>query len=80
MLRLTDPAGLPFGASVVLVTGVLEGRWLAPLQTMRHRGWKPMALLVGEATAPSVPGIPIWKVSASSELIHSRWPDMRRTG
>lgn len=67
--RLTDPAGLPFGASVVLVTGVLDGRWLAPLQTMRHRGWKPMALLIGDATAPSVPGIPIWNVSASSELI-----------
>jgi len=67
--RLTDPVGLPFGASVVLVTGVLEGRWLAPLQTMRHRGWKPMVLLVGEASPPSVPGIPIWKISASSELI-----------
>jgi uncharacterized protein (DUF58 family) len=67
--RLTDPAGLPFGASVVLVTGVLEGRWLAPLQTMRHRGWKPMVLVIGDAAAPSVPGIPIWNVSASADLI-----------
>lgn len=67
--RLTDPVGLPFGASVVLVTGVIESRWLAPLQTMRHRGWKPMVLLIGETTPPSVPGIPIWKVSASADLI-----------
>jgi uncharacterized protein (DUF58 family) len=66
--RLTDPVGLPFGASVVLVTGVIEGRWLEPLQTMRHRGWKPMVLLIGDATAPPVPGIPIWKVSAGADL------------
>jgi uncharacterized protein (DUF58 family) len=67
--HLTDPGGLPFGASVVLVTGVLEGRWMAALQTMRHRGWKPMALLIGDAVATSVPGIPIWKVSTSAELV-----------
>jgi uncharacterized protein (DUF58 family) len=67
--RLTDPVGLPFGASVVLVTGVIEGRWLQPLQTMRHRGWKPMVLLIGDTTAPPVPGIPIWKVSAGADLI-----------
>jgi uncharacterized protein (DUF58 family) len=67
--RLSDPVGLPFGASVVLVTGVIEGRWLEPLQTMRHRGWKPMVLLIGDATAPAVPGIPIWKVSAGADLI-----------
>jgi uncharacterized protein (DUF58 family) len=67
--RLTDPGALPFGASVVLVTGVLEDRWLAPLHTIRHRGWKPMVLLIGDAKAASIPGIPIWKVSASSDLI-----------
>jgi hypothetical protein len=67
--RLTDPVGLPFGASVVLVTGVIEDRWLEPLQTMRHRGWKPMVLLIGDTKAPSVPGIPIWKVSAGADLI-----------
>ena len=69
--RLADPVGLPFGASVVLVTGVIEGRWLEPLQTMRHRGWKPMVLLVGDATAPRVPGVPIWRVSAGADLIAS---------
>jgi uncharacterized protein (DUF58 family) len=67
--RLSDPVGLPFGASVVLVTGVIEDRWSEPLQTMRHRGWKPMVLLVGDAKAPSVPGIPIWKLSAGADLI-----------
>jgi uncharacterized protein (DUF58 family) len=67
--RLTDPVGLPFGASVVLVTGVIDGRWMEPLQTMRHRGWKPMVLLIGDSKAPSVPGIPIWRVSAGADLI-----------
>ena len=67
--RLSDPAGLPFGASVVLVTGVVEGRWLAPLLTMRHRGWKPMVVLVGEGDAPSIPGIRIWKVSVTGDLL-----------
>ena len=66
--RLTDPARLPFGASVVLVTGVLEDRWLAPLQTMRHRGWKPMAILIGDSSPPTLPGIPIWQVSVTSDL------------
>ena len=69
-LRLSDPAGLPFGASVVLVTGVLGPRWLGPLQTMRHRGWKPTVLLLGDRdVSRSIPGIPIWKVAASSDLI-----------
>jgi len=67
--RISDPVGLPFGASVVLVTGVIEGRWLEPLQAMRHRGWKPMVLLIGDTAAPAVPGIPIWKVSAGTDLI-----------
>lgn len=67
--RLSDPVGLPFGASVVLVTGVIEGRWLEPLQTMRRRGWKPLVLLIGDAAAPRIPGVPIWRVSADADLI-----------
>ena len=65
-LRLSDPAGLPFGASLVLVTGA-RGALVSPSRRCAIGAGSRWSFSSAKpAHPPDVPGIPIWKVSAGT--------------
>jgi uncharacterized protein (DUF58 family) len=66
--RLDDPVGLPFGASILLIVGRLDDRWTSSLVSLRHRGWHPSVLWLGDSV-PVVPsGIPVRRITADRQL------------
>jgi uncharacterized protein (DUF58 family) len=65
---VSDPTGLPYGASVVVIAGRLTPGWQSSLETLRHGNWRPSVLLVGDREPVRLRGIPVWWVDADREL------------
>lgn len=66
--RLADPAGLPFGTTLVLITGTIDHTWQTALLQWQRRGWRPTAVLVAEQSALTLPGIPVRRIRLDREL------------
>jgi uncharacterized protein (DUF58 family) len=64
---LTESVGLPFGSTLLLVTGTIDEVWRATLEQWRRRGWRPAVVVVGEPGL-AVPGIPWRRVRVDREL------------
>lgn len=65
---VSDTAGLPYGASIVVIAGLLSPRWQSSLEILRHGNWRPSVLLVGDGQPIRVNGVPIWSVRDDREL------------
>ena len=66
--QLTESIGLPFGATLLLVTGTLDGTWQGTLHHWLRRGWRPSVLFVGEGAPVAIPGVPIRSIRADRDL------------
>jgi uncharacterized protein (DUF58 family) len=64
---LTESVGLPFGATLLLVTGTIDDVWRTTLERWRRRGWRPAVVLVGEP-GPVPAGIPLAVVHSDRDL------------
>ncbi|HUO46282.1 MAG TPA: DUF58 domain-containing protein [Acidimicrobiia bacterium] len=66
--ELIEPVGLPFGASVLLVTRRFDVDVQFRLYSLLRRGWRPCVIQVGDDPAPKIPGIPVWPVASERQL------------
>ena len=68
--ELSQPLGLPFGATLVVVTGKLNERWANDLLLLQQRGFRPTVLLTGPDTDEALgpPGIRVRSIAHHSAL------------
>jgi uncharacterized protein (DUF58 family) len=65
---LLQSVGLPYGATLILITRRLGSALQERLHVLRTRGWRPVVVVVdGEATG-DLPGVKVWPVNDDHSL------------
>lgn len=65
---LLQPVGLPYGATLILITRRLGSDMKEPLHVLRTRGWRPVVIIIDGEAVGDLPGIKVRAVTDDHSL------------